>query len=66
LQLEAYCQAPGCNSFVVFDLDVLIEAEGTDLVLPEDGPGIECPQCGGSDMKFKLVFLHPETDEPSA
>jgi hypothetical protein len=58
--LEAYCEAEGCNAFVSFDLDRLIEEAGVDFELPEAGPGIQCPRCGGGDMVFRLAYVHPD------
>jgi hypothetical protein len=62
LQLEAYCQTPGCGWFATFDLDKLIDECGPDYVLPDDGPGMPCQKCGGEHLKFKLAYPHPEAD----
>ena len=62
LQLEAYCQVPGCGWFCSFDIDALIERAGPDYELP-DGPGIDCGACGGTEVIFKLAFAHRQDGE---
>jgi hypothetical protein len=62
LQLEAICRTPGCNTFVSFDLDKLIESAGPDYQLP-DSPGVPCPKCGSVDMAFQLAYLHPDGEK---
>lgn len=63
LQVEAYCQTPGCNWFCSFDLDRLIEQAGPDYELPDEGPGIACETCGGTGLKFMLAYPHPAPDD---
>ncbi len=59
LVLEGYCQTAGCGHFYAFDVDGLIASAGSDYVVPEILPGIECTECGGT-LKLKLAMMPPE------
>jgi hypothetical protein len=65
LSLEAYCQTEGCNHFVVFDLDRLIERNGPESLLPEIVPNMVCTECGGQ-LKTALAMLHPPEEDKSS
>jgi len=57
LALEGQCREPGCDWFVTFDIDGLIELAGPDYVMPELIPDVRCQSCGGR-LKFMLGMGH--------
>jgi hypothetical protein len=62
LELEAACEVPNCGWFCSFDVAALIEKNGADTWLPENGPGFPCEKCGGH-LNFQVAYPHPASGE---
>jgi hypothetical protein len=58
LALEGYCQTEGCGHFYTFEVDNLMAAAGSDYIVPEILPGVECSACGGK-LKFRVAMMPP-------
>jgi hypothetical protein len=61
MELEGACATPGCNEFVRFDVDRLIERFGADWRVPLILPS-RCSVCG-EWLKFQLAALHDRKPE---